>query len=196
MNEIADQPVNPSLWEIFYEFLLIGAISFGGGIVAYQKILLTEKRHWLNDDEFMACLAISQTMPGLNAVNIAVLTGDKLRGVLGAIVAAVGLLIPGICFCPGDGYPLFGQLESASGKYGAGLRWSGGHGITFRHHLPSWQKAIQPFQIPTGRDCVLLFDEHFKLILGHGAAHHGPHRPHPFPSKELSTWFQHLFISP
>jgi chromate transporter len=43
MNEIADQPVNPSLWEIFYEFLLIGAISFGGGIVAYQKILLTEK---------------------------------------------------------------------------------------------------------------------------------------------------------
>lgn len=98
MNEIADQPVNPSLWEIFYEFLLIGAISFGGGIVAYQKILLTEKRHWLNDDEFMACLAISQTMPGLNAVNIAVLTGDKLRGVLGAILAAVGLLIPGISF--------------------------------------------------------------------------------------------------
>lgn len=72
--------------------------QFWGGVVAYQKILLTEKRCWLSDDEFMACLAISQTMPGLNAVNIAVLTGDKLRGVLGSILAAVGLLIPSISF--------------------------------------------------------------------------------------------------
>ncbi|HPB75342.1 MAG TPA: chromate transporter, partial [Chromatiaceae bacterium] len=85
MNEPAEPIPPPSLWDIFLEFLLIGAISFGGGIVAYQKILLTEKRRWLNDDEFMACLAISQTMPGLNAVNIAVLTGDRLRGVLGAL---------------------------------------------------------------------------------------------------------------
>ncbi|NCA88736.1 MAG: chromate transporter [Gammaproteobacteria bacterium] len=98
MNEPAESIPPPSLWEIFLEFLLIGAISFGGGIVAYQKILLTEKRRWLNDDEFMACLAISQTMPGLNAVNIAVLTGDRLRGVLGSIVASVGLLLPGVVF--------------------------------------------------------------------------------------------------
>lgn len=98
MNEPAEPIPPPSLWEIFLEFLLIGAISFGGGIVAYQKILLTEKRRWLNDDEFMACLAISQTMPGLNAVNIAVLTGDRLRGVLGALAAAIGLLLPGVTF--------------------------------------------------------------------------------------------------
>ena len=98
MNEPAEPIPPPSLWDIFLEFLLIGAISFGGGIVAYQKILLTEKRRWLNDDEFMACLAISQTMPGLNAVNIAVLTGDRLRGVLGALAAAIGLLLPGVTF--------------------------------------------------------------------------------------------------
>lgn len=88
----------PSLWEIFIEFLIIGAVSFGGGIVAYQKILLTEKRKWLNDDEFMAALAISQTMPGLNAVNLAVLAGDRLRGSLGALAAATGLLMPGCAF--------------------------------------------------------------------------------------------------
>lgn len=88
----------PSLWELFLEFLIIGAVSFGGGIVAYQKILLTEKKRWLSDDEFMAALAISQTMPGLNAVNLAVLSGDKLRGVLGAIAATIGLLIPGCTF--------------------------------------------------------------------------------------------------
>ncbi|MCD8504241.1 MAG: chromate transporter [Burkholderiaceae bacterium] len=88
----------PSLWELFFEFLIIGAVSFGGGIVAYQKILLTEKKRWLSDDEFMAALAISQTMPGLNAVNLAVLSGDKLRGVLGSIAATLGLLIPGCTF--------------------------------------------------------------------------------------------------
>lgn len=98
MNDTPEQSPKPSLSVIFFEFLFIGAISFGGGIVAYQKILLTEKRRWLSDDEFMACLAISQTMPGLNAVNIAVLTGDRLRGVLGSIVAAVGLLLPGASF--------------------------------------------------------------------------------------------------
>jgi len=73
-------------------------VSFGGGIIAYEKILLTEKKRWLTDDEFMAALAISQTMPGLNAVNLAVLSGDKLRGVLGSIAATVGLLIPGCAF--------------------------------------------------------------------------------------------------
>ncbi len=87
-----------SLWEIFLEFLIIGAVSFGGGIVAYEKILLTEKKRWLTDDEFMAALAISQTMPGLNAVNLAVLSGDKLRGALGSVVATIGLLIPGCAF--------------------------------------------------------------------------------------------------
>lgn len=88
----------PSLWELFFEFLIIGAVSFGGGIIAYEKILLTEKKRWLSDDEFMAALAISQTMPGLNAVNLAVLSGDKLRGVMGSIAATVGLLIPGCAF--------------------------------------------------------------------------------------------------
>lgn len=33
----------PTLWEIFVSFLVIGAVSFGGGIIAYEKILLTEK---------------------------------------------------------------------------------------------------------------------------------------------------------
>jgi len=94
----AQTTAKPSLWELFFEFMLIGAVSFGGGIIAYEKILLTEKKRWLTDDEFMAALAISQTMPGLNAVNLAVLSGDKLRGVLGSIAATVGLLIPGCAF--------------------------------------------------------------------------------------------------
>jgi chromate transporter len=94
-----EAPVGPpTLWEIFISFLVIGAVSFGGGIIAYEKILLTEKKRWLSDDEFMAALAISQTMPGLNAVNLAVLSGDKLRGPWGSVMATLGLLIPGCTF--------------------------------------------------------------------------------------------------
>ena len=93
-----------SLPALFVEFLLIGAVSFGGGIVAYEKILLTEKKKWLSQDEFMAALAISQTMPGLNSVNLAILAGDKLRGTLGAFVAMLGLILPGSLFVMIAGY--------------------------------------------------------------------------------------------
>jgi chromate transporter len=93
-----------SLVALFLEFLLIGEVSFGGGIVAYEKILLTEKKKWLSQDAFMAALAISQTMPGLNSVNLAILAGDKLRGGLGAFVAMLGLILPGSLFVLIAGY--------------------------------------------------------------------------------------------
>ncbi len=83
------------LLDLFLQFLMVGAVSFGGGIIAYERILLVEKRKWLNADQFMAYLAISQTMPGLNSVNLAVLTGDYLRGVKGSIIALLGLVLPG-----------------------------------------------------------------------------------------------------
>ena len=83
------------LHQIFWQFLVVGAISFGGGIVAYLKELLVTRDHWVDSDEFIVMLSISQTMPGLNSVNIAILMGDRLRGALGAWVAAIGLLLPG-----------------------------------------------------------------------------------------------------
>ena len=86
---------NAPLADLFLQFLIVGAVSFGGGIIAYERILLVEKRKWLNADQFMAYLAISQTMPGLNSVNLAVLTGDHLRGMKGSIIALIGLVLPG-----------------------------------------------------------------------------------------------------
>ncbi|MCE7506160.1 chromate transporter [Polynucleobacter sp. IMCC30063] len=95
---VGESPPRPTLFELFWQFMVIGAVSFGGGIIAYEQILLVEKKKWLNLDDFMATLAISQTMPGLNSVNMAVLTGDRLRGVLGAIAAGLGLIVPGAAF--------------------------------------------------------------------------------------------------
>jgi chromate transporter len=84
-----------SLHQIFWQFFVVGAISFGGGIVAYLKELLVTRYRWVDNDEFIVMLSISQTMPGLNSVNIAILMGDRLRGALGAWVATLGLLLPG-----------------------------------------------------------------------------------------------------
>lgn len=72
--------------KFFFEFLLIGAVSFGGGIVAYERMLLIEKRQWLSADSFMATLALNQTISGLNPVNLALLAGDQLRGTMDALL--------------------------------------------------------------------------------------------------------------
>ena len=96
--ELPNEDIQVSLTDLFFQFFIIGAISFGGGIIAYERILLIEKRRWLTADEFMGYLAISQTMPGLNSVNLAVLAGDHLRGALGACIATIGLILPGSLF--------------------------------------------------------------------------------------------------
>jgi chromate transporter len=87
--------VRVSLAEIFQTFLVIGATSFGGGVVAYLRQTLVVHKRWLDDDQFMSALEISQTLPGLNATNMSVLVGSRLRGVPGAAAALVGMCLPG-----------------------------------------------------------------------------------------------------
>lgn len=88
-------PSDVTLGEIFRTFLLIGATSFGGGVVAYLRSSLVTKHGWLDDEKFVELLSISQTLPGLNATNMAVLVGDRLRGGPGAIAAICGVCLPG-----------------------------------------------------------------------------------------------------
>lgn len=85
-----------SLGRIFKVFLMAGAISFGGGVVAYLREYLVRGEGWLSDDDFLDALEVSQTLPGLNSVNLSVVVGDRLRGVLGAAVAVAGILLPGM----------------------------------------------------------------------------------------------------
>jgi chromate transporter len=83
-----------SIGQIFLEFLIIGATSFGG-VVPYLRSSLVTKRHWIDDKEFVEMLSISQSLPGLNATNMAILVGEKLRGAMGSVAAIIGICLPG-----------------------------------------------------------------------------------------------------
>jgi chromate transporter len=95
VKRAARLPREVSIVEIFTVFLLIGATSFGGGVVAYLRNSLVGKHEWVDDKTFVELLAISQTLPGLNATNMSVLVGDRLRGVAGALAAISGMCLPG-----------------------------------------------------------------------------------------------------
>jgi len=84
-----------SLWQIFLVFAKIGAFTIGGGIpmIAAIKSELT-KRGWLNDEDFVDIITLAQTAPGLFAVNISILTGYKLRGTKGSVVATIASCLP------------------------------------------------------------------------------------------------------
>jgi chromate transporter len=101
---------------IFLEFLTIGATSFGG-VVPYLRGSLVSKQNWLSDREFVEMLSISQSLPGLNATNMAILVGQKLNGALGAIVAVLGICLPGslLMFVVGIVYRAHGDHAWATG---------------------------------------------------------------------------------
>jgi chromate transporter len=103
MSDVAAQAPAPpastttavSIGQIFVQFLIIGATSFGGGAVAYLRASLVTKNKWLDDEQFMELFSISQSLPGLNTTNMAILAGDRMRGWLGALAAVLGIILPG-----------------------------------------------------------------------------------------------------
>ena len=84
-----------SYWEIFRIFGKIGAFTIGGGIpmIAAIKSELVD-RGWLKGEDFLDIITLAQTAPGLFAVNVAILTGHKLRGTKGSLVATIASSLP------------------------------------------------------------------------------------------------------
>ncbi len=84
-----------SLWQIFAVFAKIGAFTIGGG---YAMIPLIQaemsRRGWISDDELPDIVALSQSAPGVMAVNISIFAGHKLRGFKGSLAATLGSITP------------------------------------------------------------------------------------------------------
>ena len=74
----------------------IGAFTFGGGwaMISIIEREIVDNHKWIAKDEFLDLLAIAQSMPGILAVNISVVIGDRLKGVKGSLAAAFGTILP------------------------------------------------------------------------------------------------------
>lgn len=83
-------------FEAFKIFFKIGAFTIGGGYAMVPLIEneIVDKRKWLSREDFVDLLAISQSAPGILAVNIAIFIGYRLRGIRGSIVTALGTVMP------------------------------------------------------------------------------------------------------
>lgn len=76
--------------------LKIGCFAFGGGyaIIALLENEFISKRNWIDHDEFLDVVAIAESTPGPIAINVATYIGYKLKGVVGAVLATVGMCLP------------------------------------------------------------------------------------------------------
>ncbi|MBI4506475.1 MAG: chromate transporter [Chloroflexi bacterium] len=83
------------LRQVAAAFFSIGATSFGGGRVVFFHDELVRRRGWLRDAEFLEGLALCQILPGGNIANLSAYLGQRLHGPLGALVAPLGLILPG-----------------------------------------------------------------------------------------------------
>lgn len=84
------------LLNMFLTFLKIGAFTFGGGyaMIPLIEAEIVDKHHWIEKEDFLDIIVISQTFPGALAVNSSIFIGYKIGGITGAILALMGVVIP------------------------------------------------------------------------------------------------------
>ena len=83
------------LLDLFLTFLKIGAFTFGGGYAMFPLIQEAVLEHgWLSEELLIDFVAISESSPGPFAVNIATYIGSEVGGVLGSILATLGVVLP------------------------------------------------------------------------------------------------------
>ena len=90
--------MNVGLFRLFVTFFKLGLFTIGGGYVMIPLIEreVVDKNGWIEKSDFVDLLAIAQSSPGVLAVNVSIFIGSKLRGVRGAVAAAVGNVVPSV----------------------------------------------------------------------------------------------------
>ena len=81
--------------QLFLNFLMIGALSFGGGYGMISLVREVVLGHgWLTEAEFLSFIAVSESTPGPLAVNMATFIGSSQAGFAGALCATLGVVLP------------------------------------------------------------------------------------------------------
>ena len=84
------------LFDLFLTFAKVGLFTFGGGYAMISLIenSCVEKKGWFTHDEMMNVTVIAESTPGPIAINCATFVGYKQKGLIGAIAATIGMVLP------------------------------------------------------------------------------------------------------
>lgn len=185
---------------LFVTFLTIGAISFGGGVVAYLRNALVTKKQWLDDKAFLELTSISNTLPGLNATNMAILAGDRLGGVLGSIGAMLGMCLPAFVFMTAAGFAYGSHVDRP--LVDAALRGvaAAATGLIAGTWFQIGKKSLKGFYDALFVLAAVLLVNHFKLsvpvvllIVGAVAIYtYRPKKTHEKPQEVEEQWMKSL----
>src|SRR3954466_11721242 len=96
-NSAATDTRQVSMREVFWYFLKLGWLAFGGpvGQIGLMHLEVVERRRWIDEDEFVRALNFCHVLPGPEATQLAVYIGYRKRGHLAGIVAGVLFILPG-----------------------------------------------------------------------------------------------------
>jgi len=89
-----------NLIDIFYRFLLLGLVSFGGPIahIAYFKKTFVDKLKWFDDESYSKIVALSQFLPGPSSSQVGFTIGLKRGGIFGGVLAFIAFTLPSFLF--------------------------------------------------------------------------------------------------
>lgn len=84
------------LWDLFITFFKIGAFTIGGGLAMLPIIEreIVDKKQYISKEEIVDAFAISQSLPGVIAINSAIYIGYRIAGIVGAVVTTFGVVLP------------------------------------------------------------------------------------------------------
>ena len=85
--------------DLFLTFAKIGLFTFGGGyaMIALIENTCVEKKQWITHDEMMNITVVAESTPGPIAINCATYVGYKQKGIVGALIATIGMILPSFC---------------------------------------------------------------------------------------------------
>lgn len=113
------------LIDLFFTFAKIGVCTFGGGLTMLPmlKYELVEKRGWTDEDKLLNYYAVGQCTPGIIAVNTATFIGYDRAGLLGGVIATLGVVFPSVVIILLVAALLTGFMDNAYVGYAlAGIR--------------------------------------------------------------------------
>lgn len=86
------------LFDLFKTFVRVGGLTFGGGysMLPMLEKEIVDKRKWATSEELLDYYAVGQATPGIIAVNTATFIGYKVKGVIGAFFATLGVVFPSL----------------------------------------------------------------------------------------------------